>query len=205
MHVQVVASPARPARPERRRSSAQLLPVACQPPLTFLPPRPALGRDGGSPSGSDWTQDCTYDGPYREAVVRSPITLKALTYAPSGGIVAAPTTSLPEEIGGDRNWDYRFTWLRDASTTLSALLGTGYRAGGTAHGGDGCCALSPATRKTCRSCTGSPASVTCGEAELAWLPGYEGSTPVRVGNGAADQLQLDVYGEVTETLHVRAP
>ncbi|MFB6552732.1 glycoside hydrolase family 15 protein [Streptomyces sp. NPDC056405] len=149
----------------------------------------------------DWTTECTYEGPYREAVVRSLIALKAMTYGPSGGIVAAPTTSLPELIGGDRNWDYRFTWLRDASTTLAALLGTGYRQEAQAW-----------RRWLLRAVAGDPENLQImygitgerdlRERELPWLPGYEGSTPVRIGNGAADQLQLDVYGEVIETLYL---
>ncbi|WP_405388066.1 glycoside hydrolase family 15 protein [Streptomyces sp. NBC_01102] len=149
----------------------------------------------------DWTRECTYDGPYREPVVRSLIALKAMTYGPSGGIVAAPTTSLPEEIGGGRNWDYRFTWLRDASTTLAALLGTGYRQEAQAW-----------RRWLLRAVAGDPENLQImygvtgerdlRERELPWLPGYEGSAPVRVGNGAADQLQLDVYGEVIETLYL---
>ncbi|MFD5307943.1 glycoside hydrolase family 15 protein [Streptomyces ardesiacus] len=149
----------------------------------------------------DWTQECTYDGTYREAVIRSSITLKAMTYAPSGGIVAAPTTSLPEEIGGDRNWDYRFTWLRDGATTLAALLGTGYRQEAQAW-----------RRWLLRAVAGDPENLQImygitgerdlRERELPWLPGYEGSAPVRVGNGAADQLQLDVYGEVIDTLYL---
>ncbi|MET9823798.1 glycoside hydrolase family 15 protein [Streptomyces sp. NPDC006349] len=149
----------------------------------------------------DWTQERTYDGPYREAVVRSSITLKAMTYGPSGGIVAAPTTSLPEEIGGRRNWDYRFTWLRDAATTLAALLGTGYRQEAQAW-----------RRWLLRAVAGDPENLQImygitgerdlRERELPWLPGYEGSAPVRVGNGAADQLQLDVYGEVIDTLYL---
>ncbi|PRH76915.1 glucoamylase [Streptomyces solincola] len=149
----------------------------------------------------DWVEQCTYRGPYREAVVRSLITLKALTYAPTGGIVAAPTTSLPEEIGGGRNWDYRYTWLRDAAITLSSLLRTGYREEARAW-----------REWLLRAVAGDPENLQImygiagerelGEAELDWLPGYEGSTPVRVGNGAAAQLQLDVYGEVTEALHL---
>ncbi|MFD7957645.1 glycoside hydrolase family 15 protein [Streptomyces ardesiacus] len=149
----------------------------------------------------DWTQECTYDGPYREAVVRSSITLKAMTYGPSGGIVAAPTTSLPEEIGGQRNWDYRYSWLRDASTTLAALLGTGYLQEAQAW-----------RRWLLRAVAGDPENLQImygitgdrdlRERELPWLPGYEGSSPVRVGNGAADQLQLDVYGEVIDTLYL---
>ncbi|WP_441249637.1 glycoside hydrolase family 15 protein [Kitasatospora sp. McL0602] len=149
----------------------------------------------------DWVGQCTYQGPYREAVVRSLITLKGLTYAPTGGIVAAPTTSLPEDIGGERNWDYRYTWLRDAAITLSSLLRTGYREEARAW-----------REWLLRAVAGDPENLQimygiAGERELTessldWLPGYEGSQPVRVGNGAAGQLQLDVYGEVVEALHL---
>ncbi|MQY13144.1 Trehalase [Streptomyces sp. RB5] len=149
----------------------------------------------------EWTDQCTYHGPYRDAVMRSLITLKALTYEPTGGIVAAPTTSLPEDIGGVRNWDYRFTWLRDAAITLSSLLRTGYRDEAGAW-----------REWLLRAVAGDPENLQImygiagerelGEIELEWLPGYEGSRPVRAGNGAAGQLQLDVYGEVAEALHL---
>ncbi|MFI6281663.1 glycoside hydrolase family 15 protein [Streptomyces sp. NPDC050988] len=147
-----------------------------------------------------WASKCTYRGKYREAVVRALITLKALTYAPTGAIVAAPTTSLPEEIGGNRNWDYRYCWLRDAAITLSTLLRSGYQQEARdwaawllrAVAGD------PAKLQIMYSITGNR---RLSEAELPHLPGYEDSLPVRVGNGAATQLQLDVHGEVIETLH----
>ena len=127
------------------------------------------------------------------------LTLKALTYQPTGGIVAALTTSLPEQIGGPRNWDYRYCWLRDATLTLQAMLAAGY-VDEARPGGTGCCARSPATRPTCRSCTASTAPAGCPRYELPWLAGYEGSAPVRVGNAAAEQLQLDVWGEALDGL-----
>ena len=147
-----------------------------------------------------WVGPCTVHGPWREAAVRSLITLKALTYRPTGGIVAAATTSLPELIGGERNWDYRFCWLRDATFTLLALMGGGYY---------------DEARDwrdwLIRAVAGSPSQMQimyglAGERDLTerhlpWLPGYGASTPVRVGNAAADQLQLDVYGEVADALH----
>ena len=164
-------------------------------------PEPEQSLEATEEFWRDWVEHCTYHGPYREAVVRSLITLKALTYAPTGGIVAAPTTSLPEEIGGVRNWDYRYTWLRDAAITLSSLLRTGYREEARAW-----------REWLLRAVAGDPENLQImygiagerelGEAELDWLPGYENSGPVRVGNGAAHQLQLDVYGEVTEALHL---
>ncbi|MFD3314148.1 glycoside hydrolase family 15 protein [Streptomyces sp. NPDC058656] len=164
-------------------------------------PEPEASLEATEDFWREWVDQCTYHGPYREAVVRSLITLKALTYGPTGGIVAAPTTSLPEEIGGVRNWDYRYTWLRDAAITLSSLLRTGYREEARAW-----------REWLLRAVAGDPENLQImygiagerelGEAELDWLPGYENSGPVRVGNGAAHQLQLDVYGEVTEALHL---
>ncbi len=169
-------------------------------------PQPPLPDPLGSLAGTEefwreWVAQCTYSGPYREAVIRSLITLKALTYGPTGGIVAAPTTSLPEDIGGVRNWDYRFTWLRDAAITLSSLLRTGYRDEARAW-----------REWLLRAVAGDPENLQImygiagerelGENELHWLPGYENSAPVRIGNGAAHQLQLDVYGEVIEALHL---
>jgi GH15 family glucan-1,4-alpha-glucosidase len=148
-----------------------------------------------------WVSRCTYEGPYRDAVIRSLITLKALTYQPTGGIVAAATTSLPEDIGGVRNWDYRYCWLRDATITLEALLRTGYTSEAKAW-----------RLWLGRAIAGNPQDIqimygVAGERRLAeweagWLPGYEGSAPVRIGNAAAGQLQLDVYGEVIDALQL---
>jgi GH15 family glucan-1,4-alpha-glucosidase len=149
----------------------------------------------------EWCARCSYQGPWREQVMRSLITLKALTFAPTGGIVAAPTTSLPEEIGGVRNWDYRYCWLRDATYTLYALMIGGYIEEAAAW-----------RNWLLRAAAGDPAQLQImygmhgerrlPELELPWLPGYEGSTPVRLGNRAIDQLQLDVYGEVMDALYL---
>jgi GH15 family glucan-1,4-alpha-glucosidase len=146
-----------------------------------------------------WVSRCRYDGPYRDAVVRSLITLKALTYAPTGGIVAAATTSLPEEPGGVRNWDYRYCWLRDSTLTLGALLAVGYQEEAEAW-----------RNWLLRAVAGDPADLqimygVAGERrlpefEVPWLSGFAGSTPVRIGNDAVNQLQLDVYGEVMDSL-----
>jgi GH15 family glucan-1,4-alpha-glucosidase len=133
--------------------------------------------------------------------VRSLITLKALTYAPTGGIVAAPTTSLPEQLGGPRNWDYRFCWLRDATLTLLALMNAGYYEEAQAPGATGCCAPSPGSPEQMQIMYGVAGERRLTEWEVPWLPGYEGSKPVRIGNAAHEQLQLDVYGEVMDALH----
>jgi GH15 family glucan-1,4-alpha-glucosidase len=149
----------------------------------------------------DWVRTCTYDGEYRDAVIRSLITLKALTFAPTGGIVAAPTTSLPESLGGSRNWDYRYCWLRDATMTLEALIRSGYTEEAEAW-----------RRWLIRAVAGSPEDIQImygvagerrlSEWEIDWLPGYEGARPVRVGNAAVSQLQLDVPGEVMDSLYI---
>src|SRR5262249_30713112 len=148
----------------------------------------------------EWSGRCIYQGEWREAVLRSLITLKALTYAPTGGIVAAPTTSLPEHLGGVRNWDYRFCWVRDATFTLYALLEAGFLE--EAH----------AWREwLLRAMAGKPADLqimygiagerSLTELDLTWLPGYENSRPVRIGNAAHGQFQLDVYGELFDVLY----
>jgi GH15 family glucan-1,4-alpha-glucosidase len=148
----------------------------------------------------EWSAKGKYRGDWAEAVNRSLITLKALTYQPTGGIVAAPTTSLPEQLGGQRNWDYRYCWLRDATFSLLALMDAGYFDEAAAW-----------RDWLLRAAAGSPSQVqimyglagerVLREADLEWLPGYESSKPVRVGNGAYGQLQLDVYGEVMDALH----
>jgi GH15 family glucan-1,4-alpha-glucosidase len=147
----------------------------------------------------EWSKRCTYDGPYRDAVIRSLTALKALTYEPTGGIVAAPTTSLPEHVGGVRNWDYRFCWLRDATLSLLALINCGYtdEAGAWRSWLMRAVAGDPGTTQIMYGLAGERRLT---EWEVPWLPGYEGSKPVRVGNAAHGQLQLDVYGEVFDAL-----
>jgi len=147
----------------------------------------------------DWVSRCTYEGPHKDAVVRSLITLKALTYAPTGGIVAAATTSLPEDIGGVRNWDYRYCWLRDATITLEALLRTGYTEEAAAWRSWLCRAVAGDARDV-QIMYGVAGERRLAEWEADWLPGYEGSAPVRIGNAAVNQRQLDVYGEVIDAL-----
>jgi GH15 family glucan-1,4-alpha-glucosidase len=148
-----------------------------------------------------WCNGCSYDGEWRDLVLRSLVTLKALTFEPTGGIIAAPTTSLPEQIGGVRNWDYRYCWLRDATFTLYALLVGGFTQEASAW-----------RNWLLRTVAGDPADLQImygpagerrlTELELPWLPGYEHSAPVRIGNAASTQLQLDVYGEVMDAMHL---
>ena len=148
----------------------------------------------------EWSSHCTYEGDYRDLVMRSLITLKALTYGPTGGIVAAPTTSLPEKLGGARNWDYRLCWLRDATFTLLALMNSGYTEEASCW-----------HNWLLRAVAGAPANMQIMygimgqrrllEWEAGWLPGYEGAQPVRIGNAAHAQLQLDVYGELIDAFH----
>jgi GH15 family glucan-1,4-alpha-glucosidase len=148
----------------------------------------------------EWSSRCSYDGEWRDAVERSLIVLKALTYAPTGGIVAAATTSLPEQLGGVRNWDYRYCWVRDATFALYALMMAGY----TAEAGawrDWLLRAVAGQPKQMQIMYGVAGERRLTELELGWLPGYEGSAPVRIGNGAALQYQLDVYGELMDSLH----
>ena len=146
-----------------------------------------------------WSRRCSYQGEWREAVMRSLITLKALTYVPTGGIIAAPTTSLPEHIGGRRNWDYRFCWLRDATYALYALIVGGYHEEARAW-----------REWLVRAVAGTPSEIQImyglggerrlTELDVSWLAGYQGSKPVRIGNAAHQQFQLDVYGEIMSVM-----
>jgi GH15 family glucan-1,4-alpha-glucosidase len=149
----------------------------------------------------DWAGRCSSQGEWRDAVLRSLITLKALTYAPTGGILAAPTTSLPECLGGPRNWDYRFCWLRDSTFTLYALLISGYTDEARAWREWLLRAIAGHPQDT-QIMYGVAGERMLTELELPWLSGYEKSSPVRIGNAAHQQFQLDVYGEVIDTLHV---
>ncbi len=176
-------------------------------PASEVPPRPVdavFAIQDTELWWNEWVSQCTYEGDHREAVVRSLITLKALTYEPTGGIVAAATTSLPETLGGNRNWDYRFCWLRDATLTLESLMRGGFYQEAMAW-----------RNWLLRATAGDPSQMqimygAAGERrldewEVDWLPGYEGSAPVRIGNAAAGQFQLDVYGEVMSALYESEP
>ena len=172
---------------------------------SHLPPPAAVDVDAAlsrtEAFWKEWSDSCAYQGPHRAMVLRSLVTLKGLTFAQTGGIVAAPTTSLPEQLGGPRNWDYRYCWLRDATLTLIAMMAGGYY--------DEALLWRDWLH---RSIAGSPDQVqimygiagerTLMEWEVPWLAGYQGAAPVRVGNAAAGQLQLDVYGEVVSALHL---
>jgi GH15 family glucan-1,4-alpha-glucosidase len=149
----------------------------------------------------EWSNHCQYEEEWNDAVVRSLITLKALTYAPTGGLVAAPTTSLPETIGGVRNWDYRYCWLRDATFTLYALMIGGYTEEADAWRQWLANAVA-GTPDTLNIMYGLGGERRLTELTLEWLPGYENSRPVRIGNAAYAQHQLDVYGEVMDALHL---
>ncbi|MET0626875.1 MAG: glycoside hydrolase family 15 protein [Acidimicrobiia bacterium] len=146
-----------------------------------------------------WSGQSTYRGEYRDLVMRSLIALKAMTYAPTGGIVAAPTTSLPEWIGGVRNWDYRYCWLRDSVLALTALTAGGYREEAI-QWRDWLLRAAAGDPSQLQIMYGAGGERRLSEFELDWLPGYEGSSPVRVGNAASEQFQLDVYGEVLTSL-----
>jgi GH15 family glucan-1,4-alpha-glucosidase len=172
-------------------------------PSAEQPPRPVDAEEALASTAAlwhEWMSDCTYRGEYPKAVHTSLLVLKALTYEPTGAIVAAPTTSLPEQIGGVRNWDYRYSWLRDATFTLYALMNAGFIDEARAW-----------RDWLLRAVAGDPAEMqilygVAGERripefELDWLPGYAGSRPVRIGNAAHEQFQLDVYGEMMDSLH----
>jgi GH15 family glucan-1,4-alpha-glucosidase len=186
-------------------AAGQCLPLVLSWHPSHLPPPPEIDAVSELRATEklwrDWSQRLTYDGEWREAVLRSAITLKALTYEPTGGIVAAPTTSLPEAIGGARNWDYRYCWLRDAALTIQALLQTGYASEAVAF-----------REWLLRAATGHPRQVRimyglAGERRLMeqalpGLPGYEDSAPVRIGNAAAEQFQLDIFGELADAFYL---
>ena len=168
-------------------------------PLPY-PPDADQALDDTDASWNSWSGRCKYTGAYEVEVRRSLLTLKALSYYPTGGIVAAPTTSLPEQAGGSRNWDYRYCWLRDATFTLLALMHAGYREEAQAWGAwlRRTVAGTPSQLQTLYGIAGER---WIQEWEVPWLPGYQGAAPVRIGNAASSQLQLDVYGELIDAMY----
>jgi GH15 family glucan-1,4-alpha-glucosidase len=173
-------------------------------PSHLVPPPPVdpeVAFDRCEAFWREWSARAKVSGPYAEVVRRSLITLKALTYEPTGGIVAAPTTSLPEWIGSVRNWDYRYCWVRDATFTLYTLLSAGYTDEARAWR-DWLLRAAAGAPSQLQILYGIAGERRLVEVELTWLSGYEGSYPVRIGNKAAEQMQLDVYGELMDTLHV---
>ena len=164
------------------------------------PPHADQALEDTDAAWTSWTGRGTYRGTYQDEVQRSLLTLKALSYYPTGGIVAAPTTSLPEQLGGSRNWDYRYCWLRDATFTLLALMHAGYREEAQAWGAwlRRSVAGAPNQLQTLYGLSGERWAQ---EWEVSWLPGYRGASPVRIGNAASTQLQLDVYGELIDALY----
>jgi GH15 family glucan-1,4-alpha-glucosidase len=173
--------------------------------LSHKAPPPAVDGEAALRETLDywrqWSARCTYTGRRRDTVVRSLLTLKAMTFAETGAIVAAPTTSLPEQLGGPRNWDYRYCWVRDATLTLTALMGGGYyeEAGAWRDWLHRAVAGTPEDLQIMYGIFGER---RLAEWEVAWLPGYHGAAPVRVGNAASGQLQLDVWGEMMDALHL---
>ena len=186
-------------------SAGQTIPFVLMHAQSHLPtPDPVDAQDALRQTQEFWEQWASTHkstGMYADAVSRSLITLKALTYAPTGGIVAAPTTSLPEQIGGSRNWDYRFCWLRDATLTLLAFMNAGYY-DEARYWRDWLLRAAAGSPSQIQTMYGLAGEKRLTEWEVPWLSGYEGSKPVRIGNAASDQLQIDVFGEVMDALHL---
>jgi GH15 family glucan-1,4-alpha-glucosidase len=186
-------------------SAGQTIPFVLMHAQSHLPtPDPVDAQDAlrrTQKSWEQWAHTHQSTGMYADSVSRSLITLKALTYAPTGGIVAAPTTSLPEQIGGSRNWDYRFCWLRDATLTLLAFMNAGYY-DEARYWRDWLLRAAAGSPSQIQTMYGLAGEKRLTEWEVPWLSGYEGSKPVRIGNAASDQLQVDVFGEVMDALHM---
>ena len=184
--------------------AGQRLPFVLSHSASHLPPPAAIEPEAALAKTEaywhEWSSRCTYKGPHRDAVLRSLVLLKALTFVATGGIVAAPTTSLPEQLGGSRNWDYRFCWLRDATLVLFSLMHAGYYEEAGAWR-DWLHRSIAGTASQIQIMYGLSGERRLEEWEVSWLPGYQGAGPVRIGNAASSQLQLDVFGEVTEALH----